>query len=180
METTERIVEAYVRYVRGCATIPNIRCEGGYEIDLLAIHPVTHERYHIEVGVSVSGSFSKLTGEPFSPAALQDPKRKPGQRRTVGFFKEKKFGPPAVLRTLERYGFRKGNYRKVIVSWGWTDEAAQQARADNIELWDLRDLMREIVDTYRNQRSYFTDDTLRTLHLFDLASRTTRGLGGGG
>jgi hypothetical protein len=34
METTEKIVEAYVRYVCGWATIPNIKC-GQYEIDLL-------------------------------------------------------------------------------------------------------------------------------------------------
>ena len=37
METTERIVEAYVRYVKGWATIPNIKCERNREIDLLAI-----------------------------------------------------------------------------------------------------------------------------------------------
>ena len=36
METTEKIVEAYVRYVKRWATIPNIRCDGQYEIDLLA------------------------------------------------------------------------------------------------------------------------------------------------
>ena len=39
METTERIVEAYVRYIKGWATIPNIRCGGQLEIDLLAIDP---------------------------------------------------------------------------------------------------------------------------------------------
>jgi hypothetical protein len=31
METTEKIVEAYVRYVKGWATIRNIRCDGQYE-----------------------------------------------------------------------------------------------------------------------------------------------------
>jgi len=57
METTERIVEAYVRYIRGWATLPNIRCEGQMEIDLLAIDLVSLDRYHIESGVSVSGSY---------------------------------------------------------------------------------------------------------------------------
>jgi hypothetical protein len=51
METTEKIVESYVRYVRGWATIPNIKCPGQYEIDLLAIDPVNLDRYHIESGV---------------------------------------------------------------------------------------------------------------------------------
>ena len=55
METTEKIVEAYVRYVRRWATIPNIKCQGQFEIDLLAIDPIGLKRYHIESGVSVSG-----------------------------------------------------------------------------------------------------------------------------
>jgi hypothetical protein len=36
METTEKIVESYCRYVKQLFTIPNIKCEGQYEIDLLA------------------------------------------------------------------------------------------------------------------------------------------------
>jgi len=70
-ETTERIVESYVRYVKGWATIPNIKCEGQYEIDLLAIDPVSGDRYHIESGVSVSGGFSRLTGNDFSDDLLK-------------------------------------------------------------------------------------------------------------
>jgi len=36
METTEKIIASYVRYVRRWATISNVRCEGQHEIDLLA------------------------------------------------------------------------------------------------------------------------------------------------
>jgi hypothetical protein len=54
METTEKIIESYVRYVRRWATIPNVTCEGQHEIDLLAVDPVTHDKYHIESSVSVS------------------------------------------------------------------------------------------------------------------------------
>ncbi|MFP5260339.1 MAG: hypothetical protein ACLGJB_00355 [Blastocatellia bacterium] len=36
METTEKIVESYCRYVKQWFTIPNIKCKGQYEIDLLA------------------------------------------------------------------------------------------------------------------------------------------------
>jgi hypothetical protein len=52
METTERIVEAYVRYVKRWATIPNIKCTGQMEIDLFAIDPREGGRYHIETSVS--------------------------------------------------------------------------------------------------------------------------------
>ncbi len=86
MDTAERIVEAYVRYVKHWATIPNIRCPRQREVDLLAIDLATLQRYHIEVRVSISRAFSKLSGKEFSVDALKDPVQKAPQRRTVGFF----------------------------------------------------------------------------------------------
>lgn len=166
METTERIVEAYVRYVKGWATIPNIRCDGQHEIDLVAIDPVSLERYHIESGVSVSQSYRKLTTKPFDVEKLKARVGKAGQRRTLGYFIEKKFGEPKVVSALKRYGFAKGRYHKVIVSWGWTKEAEEEAAAKGIELWDFREIMHEIADEIRGTRHYFQDDTLRTINLF--------------
>ncbi len=84
METTERIVEAYARYVQGWAMLPNIRCDGQLEIDLLAIDLVSLERYHVESGVSVSGAYSKLTNQPYSPDVLKQRTKQAGQRRTLG------------------------------------------------------------------------------------------------
>ena len=92
METTEKIVEAYVRYVKGWATIPNIKCPGQYEIDLLAIDPMNLDRYHIESGVSISGSYSKLTVKPYNEKDLKTRIKAAGQRRTLGYFVERKFG----------------------------------------------------------------------------------------
>lgn len=171
METTERIVEAYVRYIKGWATIPNIRCGGQLEIDLLAINPVTLERYHIESGVSISGSYSKLTDKPYSQKELKERVKAAGQRRTVGYFIERKFGEKSVKKTLEEFGFRDGNYKKVIVSWGWTKAAEDRAKAENVVLWDFRILLKEIADKFKDERLYFTDDTLRTLHLFSHAMK---------
>lgn len=175
METTERIVEAYVRYVKGWATIPNIRCEGQYEIDLLAIDPVSLDRYHIESGISVSQSYRKLTAKPFSKSELKKRVQKSGQRRTLGYFIEQKFGNPSVVKTLRRYGFRKGKYQRVIVSWGWTDDAEREAKKKRITLWDFREIMKEIADEFRGTRHYFNDDTLRTLHLFTHATGKSKG-----
>lgn len=75
METTEKIVDSYCRYVKDLFTIPNIRCSGQYEIDLLAVElsPKNDvKRYHIECGVSISGSHSKLTGKEFSQEKLKE------------------------------------------------------------------------------------------------------------
>ncbi len=169
METTEKVVEAYVRYVKGWATIPNIKCKGQLEIDLLAVDPVNLERYHIESGVSISGAYSKLTTKPFSSEDLKQRVKAAGQRRTLGYFVERKFGNPSVLETLAKFGFRNGNYTKVIVSWGWEQGVAEEARRHSIVLWDFRDLMREIAQTVIGERPYHDDDTMRTLHLFSMA-----------
>ncbi|RME61396.1 hypothetical protein D6779_00130 [Candidatus Parcubacteria bacterium] len=165
METTEKIVEAYVRYVKGWATVPNIKCPGQYEIDLLAIDPVSLDRYHIEVGVSVSGAYSKLTAKPFSQEDLKQRTKMAGQRRTLGYFLERKFNVPEVQHTLRQYGFGD-DYGKVIVSWGWTEEAAKQAEKAGVILWDFREIIREIGERFKKTRTYFADDTLRTLQLF--------------
>ena len=172
METTEKIAESYCRYVRGWFTLPNLRCPGQNEIDLLAVDVATKARpirYHIECGVSVSGAYSKLTAKPFSIEQLRTRVMAAGQRRTIDFFIQRKFEPPAVIETLGRYGFAPGSYRKVIVTWGWTDQAATVANRHGIELWDFRELLREIADSVAAGRTYFTDDTLRTLHLFTKA-----------
>lgn len=169
METTEKIVESYCRYVKGWFTIPNIKCPGQYEIDLLAVEASLDgeiRRYHIEIGVSISGVFSKLTAKPFSPKKLKDRVKQAGQRRTIGYFVHRKFGPQEIVSELRKYGFQEGNYSKVIVTWGWTEEAKEQADREGIILWDFRDILQEIANTCRDTKTYFTDDTLRTVQLF--------------
>jgi len=169
METTEKIVEAYCRYVKGWFTISNIKCSGQYEIDLLAVDVsaiIRPKRYHIESGISISHAYSKLTAKPFSPEKLKQRVKQAGQRRTLGYFRDRKFGSLEVLAELKKYGFKQGNYSKVIVTWGWVEEAKRQADREGIILWDFRDIIREIAETFHVTRTYFTDDTLRTIQLF--------------
>ena len=168
METTEKIVESYCRHVKGWFTISNIKCPGQYEIDLLAVDSSSNtniKRYHIECGVS-SGAYSKLTGKEFSQERLKKRVEQAGQRRTIGYFIQRKFGPKEVLSELEKYGFKRGNYTKVIVTWGWTSEAKEEANREGIILWDFRNILKEIAETCRGKKTYFTDDTLRTIQLF--------------
>ena len=170
METTEKIVESYCRYVKKWFTISNIKCSSGqYEIDLLAVEVLPSggfKRYHIESGVSISGAYSKLTAKPFSPTELKERNKQAGQRRTLGYFRERKFGSGEVLDELRKYGFKDGNYSKVIVTWGWEEEAKKQADRDGIILWDFRNIIKDIAETLRITKAYFTDDTLRTIQLF--------------
>lgn len=169
METTEKIVEAYVRYVKGWATIPNIRCGNQKEIDLFAIDPVSLQRYHIETSVSISNSFRALTTKPFESGDHKDRAKAASARRTLGFFLEEKFEAPAVRHALAGYGASE-DCSKIIVAWEWKKEAEEIAAAHGIELWDFRDLMRDIAELGRHDRTYFPDDTLRTLTLFAKAT----------
>lgn len=166
METTEKVVEAYCRYIKRWATIPNIGCGGQKEIDLLAVDPVTDERIHIETSVSISGNFSKLTARPYEPDDHKHRIKAAGARRTVGFFVEQKFEPPSVRDALEKLGCVPDQVRKVVVTWDATAEAIQQASAHGIEIWKFPTLMQEIADAAANGTAYFADDTLRTLMLF--------------
>jgi hypothetical protein len=124
--------------------------------------------------VSISASYSKLTAKPFSPKDLKVRVKTAGQRRTVGYFSERKFGAEEVFRKLQEYGFKKGQYSKVIVTWGWTDEAKAEADNSGIILWDFRELLRDIGEVFSDVRTYFTDDTLRTLQLFSKALETDK------
>lgn len=169
METTEKIVEAYVRYVKDWATIPNIKCPGQYEIDLLAINPVTMERYHIETTVSISSGFSKLKDTPFDLELVKQRLHQAHQRRTLGYFSERKFGMPQIIETLKHYGFEEGKYSKIIVAWDAETAVIEKAETLDMTIWLFPDLMAEIRDKIRDGRTYFVDDTLRTIHLFDKA-----------
>jgi len=175
METTEKIVEAYVRHVKGWLTIPNIKCEGQLEIDLLAVDvsdPNAIRRYHIESGVSISGGFSRLTNKPFSNEDLKVRVKQAGQRRTLGYFTERKFAGAGVAEKLKSFGFLPGNYTKVVVSWGWEADVPPAAKQSGVELWDFRDILKEIAEKSRADRTYFTDDTMRTLQLMAMATKS--------
>jgi hypothetical protein len=175
VETTEKIVEAYVRYIRGWFTIPNIKCKGQLEIDLLAIDvsdPAAIRRYHIESGVSISAGFSRLTNKPFSAEELKVRVKQAGQRRTLGYFTQHKFADPGVVAKLRLFGFVPGNYTKVIVSWGWGQDVPDAATRADVELWDFRNILAEIAQKSRSHSHYFTDDTMRTLQLMAMAMKS--------
>jgi hypothetical protein len=173
LETTEKIVEAYVRYAKGWLTLPNIRCTSQLEIDLLAtdLSGQSPGRYHIESGVSISGGFARLTAKAFSLDKLKVRVEAAGQRRTLGFFVERKFNHPTVVEKLAEFGFKPGNYGKIVVSWGWDQDVPTQAEAAGVELWDFRQILRDIADRSENKSGYFTDDTMRTLQLMAKARK---------
>ncbi len=73
------------------------------------------------------------------------------------------------MNTLKKYEFLPGEYSKIIVSWGWEEAAEIEAEKLQIQLWDFQTILKEIAESFRKDRTYFTDDTLRTLQLFSRA-----------
>mgnify|MGYP001601336576 CR=1 FL=1 len=173
METTEKIVESYCRYIKNFFTISNVKIKND-EIDLLAVDTSKENqtiKYHIEISVSISSNFSKLTAKEYNVEKYKEINGKASQRRTIGFFIEKKFGKKECLDKLKQLGFQEGQYKKVIVSWGWTDEAKEIADRHSIELWDFREIINEIGESFKEDKTYFMDDTLRTLQLYIRANK---------
>jgi hypothetical protein len=147
---------------------------GPLEIDLLAVDvsdPNGIRRYHVESGVSISGGFSRLTNKPFSTEDLKVRVKQAGQRRTLGYFTQRKFADPGVVEKLKAFGFIPGNYTKVIVSWGWEEDVPTAATQAGVELWDFKDILKHIAQTSQSNRIYFTDDTMRTLQLMAMATK---------
>jgi len=64
---------------------------------------------------------------------------------------------------VKRKFVQRGDYRNVVVSWGWTAEARKAARAAEIELWDFRQMVREIDGSFRLEGDRFTGETRRTI-----------------
>ena len=52
------------------------------------------------------------------------------------------------------------------MTWDSTPDAETAAAEEGILVWDFRELLREIAKSSQNQRTYFTDDTLRTIQLY--------------
>jgi len=73
---------------------------------------------------------------------------------------------------LAKYGFADDNYNRIVVTWDATPDARALAAERKIALWDFRDLLLEIADAHQKRRTYFTDDTPRTIQLFAMAAKS--------
>lgn len=171
METTEHIVESYVRHVLGWFTNSNIKAKGGKEIDILAIDK-KGKKYHIECGVTHKKHWA-LRASPsandflFERKKTKDVKRW-RHRNSVDFFIKEKFNDKRVIKRLKDFGFNN-NYKKIIVAWQVAEnEVHEYARKKNIEIWELKYKVNDLIESLGE--TYYSDDILRTLQLVKKAS----------
>ena len=56
-------------------------------------------------------------------------------------------------------------------------DAEIAANENGIWLWDFRKLLREMAGANRGHKTYFTDDTVRTIQLFQMATQGRKSQG---
>jgi len=156
LEPEVHIVDRYMQLVKKCFTMTNIVLGGGKEIDLLAVNPISGEKFHIEVRVAIKGFRLRLI----------DTQTKSGRkhRRGLDTLNMIKFAHPTVVNAITEI-FGSSEYRKVLVVWDVEDSSVieQAKNIYNINVWKISniisDLMREV-----KSRAY-RDDILRTIQL---------------
>jgi hypothetical protein len=167
MEASEKVVESYFRYVEGYFTIPNLRCKGQKEVDLIGLRNMGEnvERIHVEVSVTTSGEFKRINAKPFSLDKKRTWAGSASERVKIGYFVEDKFNEPNVVATLKEYGFDKNNYQKIIVAWDWEKSVEPVAKSNGIQLIKFKDLLGRMQEKFGKVESYYSDDTVRLLQL---------------
>jgi hypothetical protein len=157
LEPEVHIVERYMQLVKKCFTMTNVMLEGGKEIDLLAVNPVSGEKFHIEVRVTIEKAFR---------LRLVDTQTKNGRkhRRGLDTLNEIKFAPQTVVNAVKQI-FGSSEYRKVLVVWDVEDDSViEQAKSlYGIEVWKMSDLMGELIQEVKTKA--YRDDVLRTIQL---------------
>jgi len=135
----------------------NIMLEGGKEIDLLAVDPISGEKYHIEVRVATGRGFR---------LRLIDTQTKSGRkhRRGLDTLNDMKFSHPTVVNAVTEI-FGGSEYRKVLVVWDVEDGAViEQAKSIyNIEVWKISGIISELMQEVKSKP--YRNDVLRTIQL---------------
>jgi len=157
VEPEVHIVERHMQLVKKCFTMTNVMLEGGKEIDLLAVNPISGTKYHIEVRVAIGKGFR---------LRLIDTQTKDGRkhRRGMDTLNEIKFSHPTVAKAVTEI-FGTSGYRKVLVVWDVEDDrVVEQAKSVyGIEIWKISDLINQL--TQEVSTKSYRDDVLRTLQL---------------
>lgn len=156
MEPEVHIIEKYFQEVLHCFTMTNVRCKGRKEIDLLAINPMTGEKYHVEARVSTLHAFGLRTRD------LSSHKR--SYRRGLDYFVKEKFGHPAVVERISEL-FGSDNYLKVLVVFHVDKRRFDAWDADEVgvKIWLITDLIETLMRQQKTRGS--RDDIMRTLEL---------------
>ncbi len=162
MEPEVHIVERYMQLAKRCFTMTNVMLGGGKEIDLLAVNPISREKYHIEVRVTIDKGFR---------IRMVDTQTKSGRkhRRGLDTLDAIKFKP---VEDAVKEIFGAADYKKVLVVWAVEEDSViENAKSDyGIEIWLMADIIGELMLEVGSRPH--RDDILRTLQLVSQKEKT--------
>ncbi|MEK6854690.1 MAG: hypothetical protein AABX73_00530 [Nanoarchaeota archaeon] len=166
-ETTERIVESFVRYYLRWFTNSNIKAKGNKEIDILAIDQHGN-KFWIECGITHLKTWALKSHA--TEKDYQNIERKEGMKKawrhknSVDYFISCKFDDPKLKEKLKDFNFVDGSYTKIIACWQVKDEnVIKYAKSKDIEIWQLKERMKDFIKDIGE--SHYEDPILRTLQL---------------
>jgi hypothetical protein len=162
METSEKIVEHFVRLVKRWYTISNLKGNNNKEVDIICMDD-KGQKHHIEVGISIENNFI-LKGEAGSnDFKLVNGKKKWSITNSVDYYLDHKFNDPDTIAILADYGIAN-NYEKIIVTWSDPGpKVINYALIKDIKIWVLQDMMKEM-ERYTKKTGH-TDDVIRMIQL---------------
>ena len=150
MEPEVHLIEKYLGIVEGFFTMTNIKVDRR-EIDLLAIHPISGEKLHVESTVHTN---RKLNIQHLDRIA------------------KSKFNHPSIVNSI-RALFHTTDYKKILVVWNVKDgEVIEKAEKYGIEIKYVGDLLMELVSTYMALGAKGSrDPIMRTVELMALIGK---------
>ena len=140
----------------------NVRCKGGKEIDLLAINPITKEKYHIESRVSTTFKLREK-------ATMKE--NGTSHKNGLDYFKREKFEHQAVTTRIKEL-FGDLNYSKVLVVHD-TEEPTKSFIQRALKKFGIYVLMKDIIADLKEEVKVkgSRDDIMRFVELIAFEDR---------
>jgi len=166
VNATEQIVRIYYEHLHNVFTKANIKGSGQCELDLIGIKndaEITY--YHIETSVSLSDGFSIITNNAYSPEKEKERTSSASQKKTAGYFINKKFNTKEILATYKKNGIDKTKIKKIVVAWDFNEEAKNRLNRNSIECKSMKEILQEMVDHMSLETANIDNDILKTIQL---------------
>lgn len=180
MNTTERIVETYYRFVKKCFTVTDVKIIAGKgkQIDLFALDRHNNMAYHVETSVSLEEGWMP-TLEQLTPTIKYKFMGHPSPRTNAGPKTDVARGInylDNILDTYRAYGVDVRRVKRVICFWGVRATEQEQLKylreqenvfglpRNSLAILLFRD---EVIPSLRDTvgKANYDDDILRTFSL---------------
>lgn len=166
MNASEQIVKSYFEHIKHLFTRSNIKGVDQCELDLIGINTENGIKYfHIETTISIADGFSKITNAQYDPETEKIRVKSAKQKKTAGYFISKKFYSEAVLKSYEKLGIDQDNLERIIVAWGFDQDAITVLNNKNIQCKCIKDIFQELADHISLETANLDDDILKTIQL---------------